>query len=734
MSIVKAVGATTALVAATTNALSNVGPAAAAGAAIASAFGLGGGQAKVKLPLPNILSTYASYNYILGLGVLTDNEVNNPDTTYMKGKSIPLICKSGGTDPNNRIKTAYGKFDFFIDNLIIDSLIGYENKTSTNATSISFEVIEPYSMGMFILACQTAAYQNGHQNWHDAPFLLTVEFRGNKGDGSMSNIPGTKRYISMKFASLEMKVSEKGAVYQCTAIPWNVQASTTTNSNLKTDVSIQGKTVQEMLQTGEKSLQKVINDRLKDLKKEGIVDYPDEVLILFPTDISSAGSAPGTGSKENSSGKATVNPSASSSPSGGAGDLYKKLGVVDSPTNATKVQPVDQCNALGKASMNFGPGAPKDSPFAKESDTYDEKSGTWKRGNLVINPKDGNFRFTQGSDIPNAINQVMLASNYAKETLDPAKLSKTGMTGWWKIDTQVFTVTTDVNYKSTGKKPKIIVYRVVPYEVHSSKQTATNATPPGYDELKKQAVKHYDYIYTGKNTEIINFNIEYNVGFMSSMAADQGNKTADAKTAKQQGSKVEKVAANEPIGDGNKPPDKLGVQSSQNNYDKTKSNTDGKGGGGSDTAATRAARVFHDAIANPLEMVNLDMEILGDPYFFAQSGQSNYTSKPNPQHSNLNADGTVNWQNGEVDIIVRFKTPIDINPGTGLYKFSGGASAPVVGFEGLYKVTTLVNKFSGGKFTQTISGFRRPRQESKKAPEPDKTTNASKAEAEKGKK
>lgn len=131
-----------------------------------------------QLPIPNQLHDYASYDYILGLGVLTDDDIANPDTTYMTGDTtiLKMICKSASCDPENRVKTDYGKFDFFIDNLNIDSVIGLERGNVTNATNISFTVTEPYSMGIFTMACQQAAWEAGHKNWREAPFLLTMNF------------------------------------------------------------------------------------------------------------------------------------------------------------------------------------------------------------------------------------------------------------------------------------------------------------------------------------------------------------------------------------------------------------------------------------------------------------------------------------------------------------------------------------------------------------------------------
>jgi hypothetical protein len=109
-------------------------------------------------------------------------------------------------------------------------------------------------------------------------------------------------------------------------------------------------------------------------------------------------------------------------------------------------------------------------------------------------------------------------------------------------------------------------------------------------------------------------------------------------------------------------------------------------------------------------MMDLEIEIIGDPYFIVQSGQGNYTASAT-QYTNLNDDGSVNYQNGEVDIIINFRTPIDINQASGLYNFGGGTTALMTQWSGLYSVTDVTSTFRDGQFKQTLKGFRRPLQE-----------------------
>lgn len=728
--VTQIVGATTAAVS-TAKTLISSGPAtalsgisSAVGGALGSIGSLFKALPNVTLPLPNPLFAYASYDYVLGMGVLTDNDLNNPDTTYRAGKRVPLIAKSANSDPTNRINTPYGKFDFFIDNVDLKSSIGHEKGNNTNVTMMSFEVTEPYSMGMFMIACQQAAYEAGHKNWRDAPFLLTIDFRGNTETGTIASIPNTSRQIPFKFADISMRVTGAGSVYSCNLMVWNQAALATKYSNLKSDVSIQGKTVQEVLQTGEKSLQAVVNQRLQQLKKDNVVSVPDEIIILFPEDVSSSASP---SSKEEPSENKQGATATSNASAGQA--IFKKLGVTRSTKNQTLVQPEGQCNALGKSTMNFSVTRKGDAPIGKDNKVYDPTKKVHVRGDNVVNFQESDFRFRQDTDIPNAINQVLLQSQFPGKTFDPSNLSKEGYRQWWRIDTQVYNITTDENMKSTGRKPKIIVYRVVPYNVHASRVTPPNVKAPGFEELRKQAVKHYNFIYTGKNVDVLKFEINYSGGFSALMAADNFNRTQDEKTKGQTGSKDEKDAKIAPLGNnaGNEP-EKGQVNTGTVDHSQTGTKSEKKGGGGVEDAASRAARVFHDAITKSADMIELNMEIIGDPYWIAQSGTGNYTSVPSDKH-NLNTDGTVNWQNGEVDIIVNFRTPVDINQTTGLYDFAGpGKSAPVVQFSGLYRVQTLTSTFRQGKFTQTLEGFRRMGQELKKTGTPDqvysnKTTN-----------
>lgn len=656
-----------------------------------------------KFPLANPLFAYASYTYVIGIAGLTDEDLHNPDSTYLSDKRMPLLCKSANADPFNRVNTPYGKFDFFVDNLTLESLIGMMKGFNTNVSKISFKVTEPYSMGLFMIACQQMAQDLGHKNWRDAPFLLTIDFRGNTEVGVISsNINGTSRCIPFKFTNIDMTVNEQGSVYTIKAMPYNQTALTNDAVKFKSDVTVSGTTVQEALQTGAQSLQAVINARNKQLVDQKLVSVADEVLILFPQDVSSS---VGSSGGESSAGATT---SANISSDNIA--IFKKMGVSRSTINQTLVQELGDCNVIGKASMGFSESRAGSTPMGKANVVYDEKLNVDVRANNTINVKESDFKFAQSTDIPNAINQIILQSDFIKETFEPTNLTAEGYRSWFRIDVQTYNIGEET--LEQGVKPKLYVYRVVPYSAHASNMMPPNTKAPGYDNLKKQVVKEYNYIYTGQNVDVIKFDIHINNGFQSIMAADGGRKTMDVKRASQTGGLFEQIASLATLGKGNMPDTELGVMPSIVKYIGTITGTDGLGGGGSETQATRAARTFMDAVTKGTDMINLKMEIIGDPYYITQSGTGNYTAKPS-QYINLNTDGSVNYQNGEVVVTVNFRTPIDINQATGLYTFGGSSeSAPVMQFSGMYKINKVINTFNGGEFKQVLQGQRLPRQES----------------------
>ena len=669
---------------------------------------------RTELPMTNILHSYASYNYIFTLSVLDAVAINFPNETYKKGQLGQIIFKSGSGSPDNRVNTEYGKFDFFMDNLTVGSVINLDKDTgNTNATKLNFKVTEIYSMGLFFESLQIAAQKAGYLNYMDVPLLLTIEFKGHLNSAQQGiaadtlSIEKTTKHFPLKLSTIEMKVTGRGAEYDVAAIPWNEKGFASSYLELKTDITIRGKTVEQMLQTGERSLQVVLNERLKAaVGKLKIVKVPDQILIIFPKDLTSGAPA----NNDDNGGSATQTPNTGAVQ---GGDLLTKLKVAYSAKeeggNGTLTQYTADINSLGRASMGFTPERIGDAPFAKDGLVYDEKAKVYTRGNIAIDPTEGTFKFSQGTDIPNAINQVLLMSDYGRQALTSTQASDTGKIPWWRIEAQVFTIPSNDNMDTTGVQPKLIVYRVVPFGIDASSFMPPNTVNPKVKEAKKQAVKAYNYIYTAKNLDVLNFDIKFKAAFYSAMSADAGKNNAGLQRGKESSgaNAAQDAAPADPAAGTAKPI--AGEATKEVRYDQTKTKT-GTGTSGNDTPETRAARDFqNNVLNNPFDMVNTTLTILGDPYYLGDSGMGNYTA-PKSQYENMTADYSIDYQTGEVDITVDFRTPVDLDMSKGAYTF--GPTKLINQFSGLYQVTRVESTFNRGRFTQVLTLIRRAGQSS----------------------
>jgi hypothetical protein len=661
-----------------------------------------------EFPLPNPLFDYATYNCILGLAALPKDFLENPDSTYRAGARAPLIAKSASLDPNNRVPIAEGNFEFYIDDLKIHSAVGWENGKNSNAQSLEWKIFEPYSMGQFYEALQVSSQKLGHKNWTDAPYMITIDFYGNKETGEMEHIPKTDRQIPIHITKISCKVTHEGTHYDCEGTPYNQEAVVDGFKNFQSDLSIKGTTVQEMLQSGPKSLESVINQKLRDIADTNRIEKPDKVLILFPNDPSSAasGSNSNNGNSENStdnSATTAADPTNSTTP---ASSVNAKLQVSENE-NQNLVQAASTVNAIGRAKMGFSNIRKGDAPMGLDRDVYSD-GAVMNRNKNTIDVNQSDMKFRQDTDILNAINQVILQSEFIDQTLDPSAVTAEGYKEWWNIDTQTYIIG-DVN-KATGLPPKLLVYRILPYKAHmSSGPIAPNVKSSGFPVLKKEVVKEYNYIYTGKNIDILKFDIGFQSNFRNTLLADGGTANQGVQTqANTGGSTEDNVPQTQTIISGSDPSTDPSIPQSVS-YFQTLAKTDKLGGGGTETQATRAARMFHDSVTKGIDMQTLDITIVGDPYYIAMSGTGNYTAQASSV--NLNTDGTLNYQTGEVHITVNFRTPVDINQDSGLYNFGENSNVPVASFSGLYRVNSIDNTFSKNQFTQDLHLTRLPGQE-----------------------
>lgn len=694
-------------------------------------------------PIKNLLGQFASYNYIFTFGPLTNAELANPDTTYRKNGPSIVVLRSGGTGAN-KVNTLYENnfgitTEYFIDNVEIGMMISANPSTKqTNATNISFEVVEPMSMGLFLQTLQVAAMKAGHSNYQQAPFLLTVEFVGWDDRGNSISLPQTRRMFPLKLSNTTFNVTEQGSVYSVTALPYQEIAFADEVQGIKTDLDLEGSTLLEMLQTGPNSLATQMNSREVELEQSKSKSTGDQYVILFPKTRSSQEETFAEG--ENNDGATTE----SSAPGDASGirdltdkqkkelfeaftgiqtgelpadfdqEVNKVLGLVVRRSAVGEsirefAEDEENCNDIGKSQIAKSFLDSGKAPFGKPAFVEDkENPGTFKRGNITISNEAKKIQFSKGTKIQDIIEELVLISDYGRKFVTETP-DENGFKTWFKIEAQVYNVTDSDNEKKTGTSPKVYVYRVVPYKVHASKISGPSDVPPGYKKLKQQILKEYNYIYTGKNDDILSFDIDINSAFYTAITADFGQSHADAVTSNQDAAAAQPETPVHKASDGRT--DVASQSGSSTTAQAIGSDSGNKGGGAQTHPETQVARAFNEAIVNSnTDLVSAEFEIWGDPYYIADSGMGNYNASEIAGKLNVNSDGVMDYQNGEVDIVINFRTPVDIG-GDGNLLFPSLGSKPVGAFSGIYMVTTVTNKFSGGKFTQELVTLRRRNQE-----------------------
>ena len=692
---------------------------------------------------PNILEPFSSYNYVFTLGCLTDFELNFPDLTYRYNDPMITVIKSGGGKPLVGSKTIYeinGKTEYFIDDVEIETLIAPNPKTrGTNAVNLSFKVQEPYSMGLFLQALQIAAISAGHKNYIKAPFVLSVDFRGHAGNRPIT-IPNARRIFPLKLTNVEFEVTEGGSQYAVQAIPFHEVALTDQTQSTRSDITFEGRTVAEMLQWGFNSLTTTMNEKELEQVKVENKSKANQYVIMFPTVKSSAEESAtfaGTDETQSSDSATTAgNDSGAQTPlrqltqeqqqrlyesaqgvaeNGMSMDEFKKildkeLGIMVrrsdlGETIRNYADKEENINDIGNAKIvkTKNDKGKKGSVQYKNAESEDTK-GKIDRCKVNCNPDSRAMTVSNGKKVEKIIEDVIKLSEYGRNIVDQEP-DENGMLNWYRVETNVFNVTDNDNIDKTGLPPQIFVYRVVPYKVHHSNFRSPTESSKGIENLKIQASKEYNYIYTGENKDIINFDINFNAAFFSSIAGDYGQKTKDAKTVASGGTNNQnKVATTGTTSENGNTLSSSATLPEVNTGNKMDS------GGPMIHPESIVADSFNEALVNsPVDLLSVDLEIWGDPYYIADSGMGNYSAAAGPS-TNINADGTMDYQSGEVDIEINFRTPVDYS---GNYMtFPGGGSAPVGQFSGIYKVLFVANKFSAGQFTQTLQTLRRPKQES----------------------
>jgi hypothetical protein len=361
-------------------------------------------------PFDNILEQFSTFNALWTLACLEPTQFNNPLTYRDSPNSISnVIISSAGRYDEKRTPTINGSPEYYIDNVAINALMMPVSSGNSNAVQFTFDVYEPYSMGLFLQSLQAAAIAAGYPNYLGmVPYLLKLDFIGNVDDGNLKNtITAFTKYFTIKITGITQKVDASGSNYTVTAVPFHHIGYSDTIDKGKTAIKLTGGSVSEVLASGENSLTAYLNSIEQEQVQAKNIAVPDVYEIVFPVDESdSLGVAP---QSTPFSFGATINPK----------EIIKSVITKTSQTIAGSVGG----NAISESSMNFSADTGGNYVQPKEQDTIDEKTGITVKEKVKIDPTSREFRFEKGDKITRIIQKVILVSNYATAATNPENLN-----------------------------------------------------------------------------------------------------------------------------------------------------------------------------------------------------------------------------------------------------------------------------------------------------------------------
>ena len=654
----------------------------------------------------NVLNSYRSYTYNFTLAVVTKDDLTNP-AGYNGGDLDLVIARSGGKGTNaiptassesiaaakknladqftddiqpspeaiTRSRSALskiektpgfnkfspGRFDFFIDNVEIETAMAFTSKASvTQPSNLTFEVFEPYSINGFLEALHVASLSADFPTYTHAGFCMKMEFVGYPDNVDLPEpevILDATRYFMFIFNDIQIELTEKGTRYRCSARPYGQSAYGNANA-IKQPVSLQGKTVKEALENFFKNINEQIIASDKS-GKDGSASGDRDIYEIKFLDIVK-GKESGS---ENAMSKSKI------------ATALKDNQLYAFPDPATSTKP----NAMqtGNAPVSSTP------------------------GDYVL--KDTQIQFPEGRLINEAIAAVIRDSSFTRDLLKDieSKVDKQGMIDYFTIRTESIPLK---KIDTVSKRPYMKwVYKIVPFKIHYSYIPGYSSVPFKVETIDPLIWRRYDYIYTGKNIDILNFKLNFNLLWTdATVRANANNDTPGAirgaapestNDIKSKGVNIETLKSDQNAGGSRVVNADAGSLSQQ---------TDGTAGQPSDDPYWSLARNMHDRLvkSDGASLLIGELEILGDPFYLVTGGIGNYT--PPEAAPGITVNGEAAYNNGMVLIGLEFRNPQDL--GTfeqgGLLQFQDSIRAP---FGGIYNVSTVKNNFREGQFKQVLT-------------------------------
>jgi hypothetical protein len=650
----------------------------------------------------NPLHDYSSYNYVITWAAITEEQANSTSFFHSSPSLDYIILKTSGkgdkginlssavlagqdvvtsaSDPNKwdnvpdaratRVSdelagilkefnaTGPGRFDFFVDKLEMNGpLFVVEGATGQD---ITMTVIEPLSMNSLLESIRINALAAGWEFHQGAHFCIKVEFWGwHDKTGKVEKVPKAERYLHVNISSANTTFDERGTVHTFVMTSLNTFGYGL-DGETPTTIKMVGETVKEMLTDFMKSV-------TEEWKRSNGSEHPEifnEYAIEFLP-----WKGPGPGDSFNG----------------------KDPGGDDCKINSDRLR--------SNQSFEFSKQGSK-----TKKDAYQYVNGA--TGNPA-NPNNETITVKSGSKIAEIVETVVRDSEYTRWFIDNKEELKTkwnGLVPWYRVAVRVETKP-KINPKEQRLAYKFF-YQVRPFWIHFS------ALPEEFGkwdttDILRTISRSYNYWYSGKNVDIISFDFQVNSMYTMDRPYRLGDQDrSGASMAAAPGNSTKKEIADQTTPDSTDPqntaPAKAGTVAAVPIYGSSK--------GIQLTPYQAIAASIQSQLINSMGYEQMDLKIIGDPYYLVSTGFGNSVSELETQSQNKL--GEAPWLDEAVYISIDFKNPLDYRS-DGFMDFG---QDKIDHFSGLFFITDVSNIFKDGEFTQRLKLTRCAGQQPNKTP------------------
>lgn len=640
---------------------------------------------------PNVLHKFASYNTLFTLSALSTRELRNPKM-FFESKPHDIIVQSGGIGPDanrhegppseqgqrfsaqtkatlkknkgmqdaiNRSTLEFIKNnDLYFKSVALTSIPGYNEKRRLSSVAyINMELVEPAGITL-IEKVKAAAANNGFIDHLDAPYMLTIEFKGFDESGSdmQSDSNFTKRVIPIKLVTMDIDVNQAGSVYKIKAIPYNEFGLVNNFMYPRTSGTLTSSGLVTTFKDAVADLQRILNEQNKDEQTKGLNVFPDQYNISISEDL---------------------NPEAELSY-----EVLHQAGM----TQRKEISATGEPDAFTMDYIRFSSGV----NLLKLLEDL-----------MKTHPDFGSKSFTEWEE--------KIAKAESATIGDP----NSGLTThfkYFRIRTGVELTTDFDSVRQTNAK--IINIVVEPHYINAYNLAVAGVHQD--NKYKQYVAKEYNYIFTGDNVDILDLDINYKVAYFQSRL-----KSLEGTTGFDVDKEAPKRSISSPTNTDNKGllPLKSEVGIHQNASSRT-----GQADARVDQFFDAITNPLADMVVINMSILGDPAWLGQSQFIPATPENNNGSSKDNNidffRGGKLKNVYTVwntkhkcyNYDVADAVVNLIFKTPQDFNDKTGIYEISDDQRQV---FSGLYKVVQVQHNFTDGQFTQNLTMTRYNNQDNK---------------------